>query len=142
MKKLIALILVGCMAFSISVLAADLDLSSMSTDELIALRKQITEEINARTMDESGRINTGTYIVGTDIRAGLWDVSDPQPEDGGTSVWIATYEDREAEKDGHNMDMHYLHDGETASISLIDGTLLCIGSGSLLLSEANASWMP
>lgn len=69
MKKALAFILI-LLIVAIPALAEGWDFASMTTDELIELRKLITDEINLRTKDDYIHIPEGKYIVGTDIDAG------------------------------------------------------------------------
>lgn len=73
MKKLLALlcvlILVPCMAL------AEIDLSALSIDELIALKTQITSELLKREEIKEAKVPAGEYIVGEDIPAGKYTIT-------------------------------------------------------------------
>ena len=77
MKKMLAIILILCLLPIISL--ADVDLSSMSIDELQSLRKNICSEILSRSKWNSVTVPSGFYVVGEDIPAGHWTIrySDP-----------------------------------------------------------------
>lgn len=71
MKKLIILALV--IASLIPVVAfADVDLGSMSYDELITLNGQLFKEIMSRPEFKEVTVPTGSYIVGSDIPSGTY----------------------------------------------------------------------
>lgn len=73
MKKMIALVCVlvmmPCMAM------AEIDLSGLSVDELIALRTQIMSELFSRGEIKEAKVPAGEYIVGEDIPAGAYTVT-------------------------------------------------------------------
>lgn len=71
MKKLFALTLV-VLALLPVVACADVDLSSMSYDELITLNGQLFKEIMSRPEFKEVTVPTGSYIVGSDIPAGTY----------------------------------------------------------------------
>lgn len=71
MKKLIIFALV--IASLIPVVAfADVDLGSMSYDELITLNGQLFKEIMSRPEFKEVNVPTGSYVVGSDIPAGTY----------------------------------------------------------------------
>lgn len=71
MKKLIALALVILSLIPVAVLA-DVDLSSMSYDELVSLNSKLFAEIISRPEFKEVTVPTGTYNVGEDIPAGTY----------------------------------------------------------------------
>ena len=72
MKKVLALILILLLIY-VPVFAEALDFSTMTTDELIALKNSILEEIDARVgQTDHAHIVEGTYLVGADIDAGTY----------------------------------------------------------------------
>ena len=72
MKKLLAcvlaLILIGCAAL------AEIDLSGMSYEELVALKDQINLAIWNSAEWQEVEVPTGVWVVGEDIPAGWWTV--------------------------------------------------------------------
>lgn len=77
MKKLLATLLVIGVLFGVTASGEEvsIDLTAMSTDELIALRSEITAEIEKRTRTTSTNaveICSGTYVIGVDIPAGTY----------------------------------------------------------------------
>jgi len=71
MKKLIALALVGLM-FCTGAIAEGINLDSMTFEQLIELREQITKEITNRAEWKNVYIPAGFYEIGVDIPAGHW----------------------------------------------------------------------
>ena len=63
--------------------AEELDLASMTTDDLIELRNQINNEIDARVETKDGlSLFEGYYTVGIDIAAGAYEIKDwTEPDD-------------------------------------------------------------
>ena len=54
---------------------ADINLSSMTLEELIALKQQIGLEIASRPEVKSVTVPIGVWVVGKDIPAGHWNIS-------------------------------------------------------------------
>lgn len=79
MRKIICTIIVAVLLATTSVGLADgLDLSSMSFDELVALKDQINLAIWSSQEWQEVRVPTGLYKVGEDIPAGKWTVLAPE----------------------------------------------------------------
>lgn len=75
MKKAISLLCVFALILALAVPAlADVDLSGLSFEELVALKSQIDLEIFARPEWQSVEVPQGLYLVGRDIPAGKWTV--------------------------------------------------------------------
>lgn len=77
MKKMIGTLLAVLMLSS-TVIAAEVDLQSMSTEDLISLRLSIVEELMARGEMKSAKVPAGKYTIGTDIPAGSYSISTDQ----------------------------------------------------------------
>lgn len=69
MKKKLAIVLAGMM-LSTGVAMAEVDLKSMSFDELVDLQSQILEEVVSREEFKCVSVPAGEYTVGVDIPAG------------------------------------------------------------------------
>lgn len=75
MKKAISLLCVFALILALAVPAlADVDLSGLSFEELVALKSQIDLELFARPEWQSVEVPQGLYLVGRDIPAGKWSV--------------------------------------------------------------------
>lgn len=72
MKKLIIAVLIAVMIPVIAL--ADVDLASMSFEELVKLREQIIAEIINRPEWKETEIDAGTYRIGKDIPSGVYTV--------------------------------------------------------------------
>lgn len=71
MKRLIAVMMIVCMACSVAV--AD-NLSDLTFEQLIALQHEITTEIMNRPEWKEVEVPAGTWIIGTDIPAGIYSI--------------------------------------------------------------------
>ena len=75
MKKLVTLCLSLLLLMPVCASASDVDLASMSFDELVALKEGILEEIVSRPEFKEVTVPTGVYIVGEDIPVGAYTVT-------------------------------------------------------------------
>ena len=71
-KKFLSVILVLCLLPVIAL--AEVDLSTMSVDELIALNKAVVMELMSRKDFKEVTVPAGEYKVGEDIPAGIYTV--------------------------------------------------------------------
>lgn len=65
-------LLVTVAAFALPAMAEGTDYKSMSTDELIAMRKSINEELAARLTTSTSDFYSGSYKIGVDIKPGTY----------------------------------------------------------------------
>lgn len=77
MKKfltvLVLLVLLATVAvFAVPAMAEGTDYKSMSTDELIALRESINDELRARLASDASAVYNGILEVGVDIKPGTY----------------------------------------------------------------------
>lgn len=61
-------------SFALQSALADVDLSGMSFDELVALRNQIDQAIWASDGWQEVEVPSGVYIIGEDIPEGRWSI--------------------------------------------------------------------
>ncbi len=85
MKRIIACVLLLAMMLLNASALADIDLSHMSFDELIAFQSKLTEEILSRSEWREIKVPAGTYVIGVDIPAGVYTVTIKQ---GSTNFWV------------------------------------------------------
>ena len=74
MRKLILWLVVIIMILSISIVYADVDLSGMSYDELVALKNKINLAMWNSEEWQEVTVPQGVWIVGEDIPVGTWTV--------------------------------------------------------------------
>ena len=72
-RKFLSVILTLCLLLPVIALA-EVDLSAMSVDELIALNKAIVMQLMSRKDFKEVPVSAGTYKVGEDIPAGMYTV--------------------------------------------------------------------
>ena len=89
MKKILSLVLILMLTFPMLALA-EIDLSSYSNDELIALQTPIKGELMNRGAIKSAKIPTGNYTVGEDFPAGVYTMT---TDEYMVAVTINEYED-------------------------------------------------
>ena len=73
MKKMISLVLVFCLLPVIAL--SEVDVSSLSYNQLFQLRKEIEKEIMSRPEFKSVKVPTGEWIIGEDIPEGYYSVT-------------------------------------------------------------------
>lgn len=73
MKKLLAIVLI--IAMLIPAACAEIDLSGMSYDELVALKDKINLALWATEEWQEVLVPQGVYQVGVDIPAGVWTIT-------------------------------------------------------------------
>ena len=72
MKKVVAILIVLCMMYT--VVLAETDLSAMSFDELVSLSRKVSAEIMSRPEWKEVEVPVGVWTVGVDIPAGVYSV--------------------------------------------------------------------
>lgn len=147
-RKILAIGLSMSLLMSVSVMAdvPDIDLTSMSTEDLVSLKNSIDSEIGTRGGDNI--IGQGTYEVGVDIKAANFKLTSVQNADY-TSTYIYIYnskEDMEADKESDDYIIYYdVEESGTvrsANLNLKDGQFVKISGDSAVIEEAKASWQP
>ena len=144
MKKLLSLLVLAALLLSVPA-DAGVDLSGMSFDELIALREQVNLALWATEEWQEVTVPAGAYTIGKDIPAGYWTI---RPVDGKTAtvswgsrfdasgadvdVWgeISMYEQITSPSDSYAK----YNDVQSVSWNLLDGTVLVIGSASVIFT--------
>lgn len=74
MKRIVATLL-AVLLLSHVTFASDIDLKGLSTDELIELRRAISQELVDRGEFKTATVPAGEYTIGTDIPAGDYSIS-------------------------------------------------------------------
>lgn len=132
MKKLLATLLVIGVLFGVTASGEEvsIDLTAMSTDELIALRSEITDEIEKRTATDPMPIYSGRYKVGDEILPGTYVIIPQEAEymnDKAEEMNLYppivsvsnSYDERKAYKE-------FVYFGEGFTVSLSDGDELLL----------------
>jgi len=144
MKKLLSLLVLAALLLSVPA-DADVDLSGMSFDELIALRDQVNLALWATEEWQEVTVPAGAYTIGKEIPAGYWTI---RPVDGKTASvsWGSRFDATGAEIDlwgdfgvfeqitsAADSYAQY-NDIRSVSWDLIEGTVLVIGSASVIFT--------
>lgn len=132
---LVLLVLLTTMAaFALPALAEGVDYKSMSTDELIAMRESVNDELRVRLASDASDIYIGSYKVGVDINPGIYLFTCLSVSEGAEKVMI--------NKD--YMGGVYLNVGDSTIINLSadDGCLnIFYGSGTIQ-PTVKPDWAP
>lgn len=139
MKKFLCLILVLLFVATAAV-AEGFDFADMSLEELLALRVALNAEIAERYEPDSMAIYNGRYIVGEDIKAGLYLVYNDNEVLGNSMYVSVTYPD-DSNRDTLGEFVHYKCPYQ---LKLEDGSILRISeSVSAHLEEIQTpEWAP
>ena len=135
---LVLLVLLATMvAFAVPALAEEVDYKAMSTDELIAMRGKINDELRARLASDASAtsdIYSGSYKVGVDINPGIYLFTCLSVSEGAENVMI--------NKD--YMGGVYLNVGDSTIINLsADDKCLNIFDGSGTIQQTvKPDWAP
>lgn len=126
MKKLMCITLILCVLPVIAI--ADVDLSSMTYDELLALRDQLNIEIFSRPEWKEVTVPGGQWSVGKDIPAGAYSLH-PTKEGGFVTIY---------NENGKLIISQGIRDEENVigKIELLEGYSVEISRGSLIFAPA------
>lgn len=120
-------------------IVAAFGLSSMSKDDLIALKKAIDGELKNRGELVSAQFTSGTFTVGRDIKSGVFTLT---KQDEGIAV-IYVYDDQEKYDSYDPTGQNTLRQGESATVNLHDGMILLVDDFNGTIEEQAApSWAP
>lgn len=133
MKKLVSIILFITL-FVVPALADEIDLSSMTFDELLTLRAALNSEISMRLENESSNIYSGKYIVGEDIKAGTYVLFADMPSAYYVSIQIS-WPDK-----SHEVVFEQIKINETYYLDLKEGCVLYLDG--IQLAHLNAVAIP
>lgn len=122
-------------------------LDGMSVDELMSLRTEIDSRLAQEGVYELNAIPTGDYIVGIDIKAGTYVVTQLIDDGVATAIIWESYEDRQANQTEKIVEAKGLNFGEPYFFRIEDGQCLAIyGQGIYLFDatsdEVKKSWQP
>lgn len=92
MKKFLCMIL-ALLSITTTAMAEEFNFASMSLEELLALRVTLNAEIAERYEPDSMVLYNGTYVVGEDIKAGLYLVYNDNEADNDNMMVKVTYPD-------------------------------------------------
>ena len=117
--------------------AAGVDLSGMTDEELTALKQQLDAEMLDRGMVKTAVLPIGTYTVGIDIPKGDYALIN-DVDGGATYCQYASIDDL---NNGVLMDANWLEDlNSTARVVLTDGQVLQITGNTLRIAPFSLQW--
>lgn len=127
MKKLLVLLLAGALMINLaSVKAEEIDFSGYTNDELVHLLSSVQKEITNRHIEKTANLLEGTYTVGKDIPAGLYDITVVYQGSMWMDVYI--YENAESENAIHEFTVfaegNYGNGTGSFHVELKDGNIM------------------
>ena len=144
MRKLVLVLLLVLTVFCNMAYAEDIDLTSMSLEELVELHKTIDAEIDARIGCEESLIPSGMYVAGKSINSGSYVISgndDHYGIDVSTFASEETYRQAMAEDDDSLILFEsYVTEENSAFVKLEDGMVLYLDE-TAIIEQATADWM-
>lgn len=125
MKRILVCFLMNLLILT-SIAAAQTDLSSMTLDELVDLRREVITEICKRVSDGEGGsvMHTGKFTVGQDIKANYYHFTAIDENDGFTINIYPTSEMIWGERTTLQADL-----GESYTANLMDGMVVEVVRG-------------
>lgn len=147
-KNVLGIVCGLCLLITTPVMAdiPDIDLSSMSTEDLVTLKDSIASEIANRGGENI--IGQGTYEVGVDIKATNFRVTCAEVSDD-AMTFIYIYDSKEDMDKNHKSDdilLSYNVDDtgskNSANLNLKGGQFVKIAGDGAIIEETKASWQP
>lgn len=144
MKRVIALACLICCLWSSSMYSADIDLSGYSIDELLELRKLITEELSNKGYSEKLEFPNGEYECGVDIKPGRYLFSVEGEKVFGRVIRYDSKEDSDNDVNDHTQ---YFDEGDSKYIEFKEGDYIVVlfTDGILYIEDGtktDAFWAP
>ncbi len=141
MKKILATLLIVCTLFTTTVYAASVDVTSMTTDDLLELKEAINSEILKRFGTEGDSIYTGKYIVGEDIKSGMYVITFPSKNSDYDYGQVIVYPTVECE--WSDREVITLRIGEEGYLELNDGNVIDVSYlTGVIRPITKPSWAP
>lgn len=123
MKRLALVFFVLCLAIPFSY--AEVDVSSLSTDELFTLQDEINSELADR--GQYPVLSAGKYIVGQDIGAGTYTVQEYSDGEDHSSGWSVRIYNSEADYEADSLsEIYSIASGGSAKIVLSDEQIVIV----------------
>lgn len=143
-RKSVVWVMCGlCLFAATPVKASDIDLSSMSADELTILRDSVVQALADKSGDNI--ITQGLYEVGTDIKATNFKVFYyGNSTDDTDCVNFYIYNSKE-DYDNYTSDSQlliYADDKDGGILNLKEGQYILVSTGAAVIEEINPSWQP
>ena len=137
-------VLLAIVMLTVPALAEELDLSSMSTDELISLSNRVSSELKSRFSSDADAIAEGVYVVGRDIKSGAYEFTCTSMRDvfirSDVSVYVFPDEASLGDMDKAIQGAECLRIDDTIRLNLFDGMVLRIRFCGGQLVTVEHSW--
>ena len=142
MKKFFVIMILVLM-FVTPVLAESVDLGSMTTDDLLALRNEINDILTERIASDASVIYSGNYTVGVDIKAGRYVLQFDEIAEGETTGIVMLFEDTDKWHNRDYISADYLRTDVEYQIVLEDNMVLEITRAKgTIRAIAKPEWAP
>lgn len=125
MKKILAAFVVLTLLCFTHAYAEPLDVASMTLDELVELRRQVTAEINERLAGSDGVFYPFDYVVGKQIPAGRYLVTCVEILNGESYGTVAVWAEGQSNWNCHIIE-YMRNSGRIVFIELVEGDTLRI----------------
>lgn len=124
MKRLLVVFFLLLSVFSVS-FAEGLDLSTLSYEELCQLKDSVDMEYDSRLRDDVFLLYPGRYVIGDDLKPGLYYLTPGDYGDEGTG-YICLYENTQKETDRESLYWSYFALDEVLSFTFAVGNVVMI----------------
>lgn len=138
MKKLAIVLVVVCLLVFGAVIAEpafEIDLTSLSVDELVSLRKAINDELFDRGQGVSSDLYPGKYDIGVQIPEGKYLVKATSLQKGSTRAEVHYYAE-----DKSWIDTAYLKVGEVYYFEFESPNYIRVEDGAVILMDYGITW--
>ena len=129
MRKVVSLVLLIALLCT-PVFGSDVDVSSLSDEELLSLSNAIQTELKIRNISEENCIKKGAYIVGTDIAAGSYVLTGILEGEEYTDVYV--YASMDDYHEYRSLESNYLKGKESVNVQFTDGTVVYFSKDTLI----------
>lgn len=140
MKRLLSLTAVICLLISYAAFASDIDLTSLSDDDLQDLKFKVDAEVDSRGIGKSDVLSEGLYTIGEDIKEGtyvFYCLDLPTHNDLTARLyWYASKEDYD---NNESIDSTPMKLGNTLRLELTEGMVLKVEYQSVGIKEDTPS---
>ena len=150
MKRIVSLLLVFLFLAGSVASAEAFDFTAMTTDQLLALREQLNAEINTRIGDDMNLIGDGIYVVGKDIKPGMYRITCAAAFGNGeffVNLFDSlenyhTYDQSRWQNASYRLFQALLYEGGMCTVNLTDGMAVEIYKGIGRIEAIQPDWTP
>ena len=125
MKKIAGIILAAAL-FAMPVYAADIDIASLSDEELQELQTDILEELSDRASETSGILTGGDYTGGKDIKAGRYIFTLPEESEDHAALVCLFANKEDTEDSDKELESGWVDERNNLCFAIADGQVLRI----------------